>query len=96
MRPRQRDPRRRNRIRTTRSSERSTCWRQPSNATSQQDHPDSATASHPRHGEGEGLLALMLLTEARRTARIAVAANWSPLDDQDRFSWNVVGRRSRC
>jgi predicted RNA polymerase sigma factor len=38
----------------------------------------------------------MLLTEARRTARIAVAANWSPLDDQDRFSWNVVGRRSRC
>ena len=32
----------------------------------------------PEDGEVAGLLALMLLTEARRTARVSGSANWSP------------------
>ncbi|HXT15086.1 MAG TPA: DUF6596 domain-containing protein [Gemmatimonadaceae bacterium] len=42
----------------------------------------------PNDGEVEGLLALMLLTEARRAARTGVASELIPLDEQDRSLWN--------
>jgi RNA polymerase sigma factor (sigma-70 family) len=42
----------------------------------------------PEEGEAAGLLALMLLTDARRAAR-STAAGWIvPLDEQDRDLWN--------
>lgn len=40
-------------------------------------------------GEVAGLLALMLLTEARRTARISAYGDLVSLDEQDRGAWNT-------
>jgi RNA polymerase sigma factor (sigma-70 family) len=42
----------------------------------------------PGEGEVAGLLALMLLTDARRTARTTVDGSIVPLDEQDRELWN--------
>jgi RNA polymerase sigma-70 factor (ECF subfamily) len=45
----------------------------------------------PKDGEVTGLLALMLLTEARRTARVsAESGELIPLNDQDRASWDAA------
>jgi RNA polymerase sigma-70 factor (ECF subfamily) len=43
----------------------------------------------PEDGEVAGLLALMLLTESRRTARISVSGELITLDEQDRGTWNT-------
>jgi RNA polymerase sigma-70 factor, ECF subfamily len=43
----------------------------------------------PHDGEVAGLLALMLLTEARRTARVSASGELVPLDQQDRGSWDT-------
>jgi RNA polymerase sigma-70 factor (ECF subfamily) len=43
----------------------------------------------PTDGEVAGLLALMLLTEARRTARISTNGELVALDAQDRGSWDA-------
>ncbi|PZS03335.1 MAG: RNA polymerase subunit sigma-24 [Pseudonocardiales bacterium] len=43
----------------------------------------------PEDGEVAGLLALMLLTEARRTARISTNGELVALDAQDRGSWDA-------
>jgi RNA polymerase sigma factor (sigma-70 family) len=45
-------------------------------------------AELPGHGEAAGLLALMLLTDARRAARTDSAGRMVPLDEQDRTKWN--------
>jgi RNA polymerase sigma factor (sigma-70 family) len=42
----------------------------------------------PDHGEVSGLLALMLLTDARRPARTGPAGELIPLADQDRSLWD--------
>ncbi len=42
----------------------------------------------PGHGEAAGLLALMLLTDARRAARTTPTGRMIPLDEQDRTKWN--------
>jgi RNA polymerase sigma-70 factor (ECF subfamily) len=42
----------------------------------------------PADGEVAGLLALMLLTEARRTARVSSTGELIPLDEQDRGAWD--------
>ena len=42
----------------------------------------------PADAEVRGLLALMLLTDARRAARTTVGGDLVPLDDQDRSLWN--------
>ncbi|GIG23570.1 RNA polymerase subunit sigma-24 [Cellulomonas chitinilytica] len=42
----------------------------------------------PEDGEAAGLLALMLLTEARRPARVAASGELVPLDRQDRSAWD--------
>lgn len=42
----------------------------------------------PTDGEVAGLLALMLLTDARRTARMAADGSLVPLDEQDRTRWD--------
>jgi RNA polymerase sigma factor (sigma-70 family) len=42
----------------------------------------------PNDGEVTGLLALMLLTDARRAARTGVNGELIPLDEQDRALWN--------
>ena len=42
----------------------------------------------PEDGEVAGLLALMLLTEARRPARISPSGDLVTLDEQDRSAWN--------
>lgn len=42
----------------------------------------------PADGEVAGLLALMLLTEARRTARISELGELVPLGEQDRDAWD--------
>jgi RNA polymerase sigma factor (sigma-70 family) len=42
----------------------------------------------PTEGEAAGLLALMLLTDARRQARTSTGAELVPLADQDRALWN--------
>lgn len=42
----------------------------------------------PQDGEVAGLLALMLLTEARRTARVSAGGELVPLDEQDRGAWD--------
>ncbi|HEY6940144.1 RNA polymerase sigma factor [Dokdonella sp.] len=42
----------------------------------------------PRDGEVAGLLALMLLTDARRAARTGATGELIPLDQQDRRLWN--------
>ena len=43
---------------------------------------------HPDHPEVTGLLALMLLTDARRIARTGPAGELIPLDEQDRAQWD--------
>jgi RNA polymerase sigma-70 factor, ECF subfamily len=42
----------------------------------------------PADGEVAGLLALMLLTEARRTARVSESGELVTLDEQDRGAWD--------
>jgi RNA polymerase sigma factor (sigma-70 family) len=42
----------------------------------------------PEHGEVAGLLALMLLTDARRAARSGPEGELIPLDEQDRSLWD--------
>ncbi len=42
----------------------------------------------PEDGEVAGLLALMLLTDARRTARVSGGGELIPLDEQDRSAWD--------
>jgi RNA polymerase sigma-70 factor (ECF subfamily) len=44
----------------------------------------------PRDGEVAGLLALMLLTEARRGARVSASGELVPLGEQDRGAWDVA------
>ena len=44
----------------------------------------------PGDGEVAGLLALMLLTEARRTARISASGELVPLAEQDRGAWDAA------
>ena len=46
-------------------------------------------ASLPANGEVAGLLSLMVLTDARRTARERADGTLVPLADQDRSLWNV-------
>jgi RNA polymerase sigma-70 factor (ECF subfamily) len=43
----------------------------------------------PEDGEVTGLLALMLLTEARRTARVSARGELVTLGEQDRAAWNA-------
>lgn len=43
----------------------------------------------PEDGEVAGLLALMLLTEARRTARVSATGELVTLDGQDRGAWDA-------
>jgi RNA polymerase sigma-70 factor, ECF subfamily len=44
----------------------------------------------PEDGEVAGLLALMLLTESRRTARISTSGELITLDEQDRGAWDTM------
>ena len=44
----------------------------------------------PEDGEVAGLLALMLLTEARRTARVSANGELVTLDEQDRRAWDAA------
>jgi RNA polymerase sigma-70 factor (ECF subfamily) len=44
----------------------------------------------PEDGEVAGLLALMLLIEARRTARLSASAALVTLDEQDREAWDAA------
>jgi RNA polymerase sigma-70 factor (ECF subfamily) len=44
----------------------------------------------PEDGEVAGLLALMLLTEARRTARVSASGELVTLDEQDRGTWDAA------
>ncbi|MGH3586011.1 MAG: RNA polymerase sigma factor [Pseudonocardia sp.] len=44
----------------------------------------------PEDGEVAGLRALMLLTEARRTARISASGELVPLAEQDRGAWDTA------
>ena len=44
----------------------------------------------PEDGEVAGLLALMLLTEARRAARVSASGELVALDEQDRGDWDAV------
>jgi RNA polymerase sigma-70 factor, ECF subfamily len=44
----------------------------------------------PEDGEVAGLLALMLLTEARRTARVSTRGELVTLDEQDRGAWDAA------
>jgi RNA polymerase sigma-70 factor (ECF subfamily) len=44
----------------------------------------------PDNGEVAGLLALMLLTEARRAARVSASGELVSLNDQDRGSWDAA------
>ncbi|MBD2898150.1 hypothetical protein amrb99_71170 [Actinomadura sp. RB99] len=44
----------------------------------------------PDDGEAAGLLALMLLTEARRTARVSSGGELVPLAEQDRGAWDAA------
>ncbi|MEU4293007.1 RNA polymerase sigma factor [Kribbella sp. NPDC026596] len=44
----------------------------------------------PNDGEVAGLLALMLLTEARRTARVSATGELVTLDEQDRGAWDTA------
>ncbi|MEJ3658861.1 DUF6596 domain-containing protein [Actinomycetes bacterium KLBMP 9759] len=45
----------------------------------------------PDDGEAAGLLALMLLTDARRPARLGAAGELVPMAEQDRGLWNRAG-----
>jgi len=47
-------------------------------------------ALRPDDGEVAGLLALMLLTEARHTARLSASGELVPLDEQDRGTWDAA------
>src|ERR1700744_2546668 len=44
----------------------------------------------PDDGEVAGLLALMVLTEARRTARVSASGELVTLDEQDREAWDAA------
>lgn len=44
----------------------------------------------PEDGEVAGLLGLMLMTEARRSARISTSGELVTLDEQDRGAWDTV------
>jgi RNA polymerase sigma-70 factor (ECF subfamily) len=44
----------------------------------------------PQDGEVAGLLALMLLTEARRVARVSASGELVTLDEQDRGAWDAA------
>jgi len=44
----------------------------------------------PDEGEVAGLLALMLLIEARRPARLSASGELVPLDEQDRSAWDAA------
>jgi RNA polymerase sigma-70 factor (ECF subfamily) len=44
----------------------------------------------PDDGEVAGLLALMLLTDARRPARVSASGELVPLDEQDRGAWDAA------
>jgi RNA polymerase sigma-70 factor, ECF subfamily len=44
----------------------------------------------PEDGEVAGLLALMLLTEARRTARVSASGELVALHEQDRGAWDAA------
>ena len=44
----------------------------------------------PADGEVTGLLALMLLIEARRAARVSASGELVSLDEQDRAAWDVA------
>jgi RNA polymerase sigma-70 factor (ECF subfamily) len=44
----------------------------------------------PEDGEVAGLLALMLLTEARRAARVSASGELVPLGEQDRGAWDAA------
>jgi len=44
----------------------------------------------PEDGEAAGLLALMLLIEARRPARVSAAGELVPLGEQDRGAWDAA------
>lgn len=44
----------------------------------------------PQDGEVAGLLALMLLTEARRNARVSASGERVTLDEQDRSAWDAA------
>jgi RNA polymerase sigma-70 factor, ECF subfamily len=44
----------------------------------------------PEDGEVAGLLALMLLTEARRSARVSASGELVPLGEQDRGAWDAA------
>jgi RNA polymerase sigma factor (sigma-70 family) len=44
----------------------------------------------PQDGEVAGLLALMLLTDARRTARVSASGELVPMESQDRTQWNAA------
>ena len=44
----------------------------------------------PDDGEVAGLLALMLLTEARRSARVSAGGDLVPLAEQDRGAWDAT------
>ncbi|MCP2336605.1 RNA polymerase sigma factor [Actinomadura rupiterrae] len=44
----------------------------------------------PQDGEVAGLLALMLLTEARRTSRVSSTGELVPLAEQDRGAWDTA------
>jgi RNA polymerase sigma-70 factor (ECF subfamily) len=44
----------------------------------------------PHDGEVAGLLALMLLTESRRTARVSATGELVPLAEQDRGAWDAA------
>jgi RNA polymerase sigma-70 factor (ECF subfamily) len=44
----------------------------------------------PEDGEVAGLLALMLLTEARRTARVSASGELVTLEEQDRGAWDAA------
>ena len=46
--------------------------------------------SCPDDGEAAGLLALMLLTEARRPARVSAGGELVALDEQDRGAWDAA------
>jgi RNA polymerase sigma-70 factor (ECF subfamily) len=48
------------------------------------------SALMPDDGEVAGLLALMLLTEARRTARVSASGELVTLDEQDRGTWDAA------
>src|SRR5438876_7711687 len=42
----------------------------------------------PAHGEARGLLALMLLQDSRRAARVTATGEINLLENQDRQRWN--------